>query len=227
MHHDDQTRLRVASPFTHQNRGQRGLARRVRPGTSIPRRRSSATAWPYIGGWVIDGSCPSPEIDRHLRIELVAHVGNEAGTVLEFEDAPELGDRPIRPVEVGPDQGVETESQSHNQGYLRIRCGVAMVRAQASSIRRPTDDVIVSIVMSLSGSGMVDDMAVCAFVSFRLGLTDGVSVVTGHWQRAVESMGFDTVTVAGEGPVDRTVAGLELAAANPPDLDELRAACRR
>ena len=67
-------------------------------------------------------------------------------------------------------------------------------------------------------------MAVCAFVSFRLGLTDGVSVVTGHWQRAVESMGFDTVTVAGEGPVDRTVAGLELAAANPPDLDELRAA---
>ena len=28
-------------------------------------------------------------------------------------------------------------------------------------------------------------MAVCAFVSFRLGLTDGVSVVTGHWQRAV------------------------------------------
>ncbi len=71
---------------------------------------------------------------------------------------------------------------------------------------------------------MVDDMAVCAFVSFRLGLTDGVSVVTGHWQRAVESMGFDTVTVAGEGPVDRTVAGLELAATNPPDLDELRAA---
>ena len=67
-------------------------------------------------------------------------------------------------------------------------------------------------------------MAVCAFVSFRLGLSDGVSVVTGHWQRAVESMGFDTVTVAGEGPVDRTVAGLELAAANPPDLDELRAA---
>jgi len=67
-------------------------------------------------------------------------------------------------------------------------------------------------------------MAVCAFVSFRLGLTDGVSVVAGHWQRAVESMGFDTVTVAGEGPVDRTVAGLELSAANPPDLDELRAA---
>ena len=129
-------------------------------------------------------SCPSPEIDRHLRIELVAHVGNEAGTVLKFEDAPELGDRPIRPVEVGPDQGVETGIPEPQPGvHLRIRCGVAMVDPGVV-IGRPTDDVIVSIVMSLSGSGMVDDMAVCAFVSFRLGLTDGVSVVTGHWQRA-------------------------------------------
>ena len=67
-------------------------------------------------------------------------------------------------------------------------------------------------------------MPVCAFVSFRLGLTDGVSVVTGHWQQAVESMGFDALTVAGEGPVDRTVAGLELGATNPPDLDAVREA---
>ena len=86
--------------------------------------------------------------------------------------------------------------------------------------------MIVSIVMSLSGSGMVDDMAVCAFVSFRLGLTDGVSVVTGHWQRAVESMGFDTVTVAGEGPVDRTVAGLELAAPTLPTWPSCAPPCR-
>ena len=50
-------------------------------------------------------------------------------------------------------------------------------------------------------------MAVCAFVSFRLGLSDGVSVVTGHWQRSVESMGFDTVTVAGElGRAERALA---------------------
>ena len=65
-------------------------------------------------------SCPSPEVDRHLRIELVAHVGNEAGTVLKFEDAPELGHRPIRPVEVGPDQVWKQESQSHNQGYTSV-----------------------------------------------------------------------------------------------------------
>ena len=71
---------------------------------------------------------------------------------------------------------------------------------------------------------MVVVMAVCAFVSFRLGLTDGVSVVAGHWQRAVESMGFETLTIAGEGPVDRTVAGLELGATNPPDVDAVREA---
>ena len=59
-------------------------------------------------------------------------------------------------------------------------------------------------------------MPVCAFVSFRLGMTDGVSIVTGHWQQAIESFGFDTITVAGEGPVDRTVPGLELGATDPP-----------
>ena len=50
-----------------------------------------------------------------------------------------------------------------------------------------------------------------------------VSVVTGHWQQAIESFGFDTVTVAGEGPVDRTVAGLELGASHAPspgDVEE-------
>ena len=80
-----------------------------------------------------------------------------------------------------------------------------------------------STVVSDSGSGIVVDMPVCAFVSFRLGLTDGVSIVTGHWQQAIESFGFDTVTVAGEGPVDRTVAGLELGASHAPspgDVEE-------
>jgi len=59
-------------------------------------------------------------------------------------------------------------------------------------------------------------MPVCAFVSFRLGLTDGVSVVAQHWQDAVATLGFDSFTVAGEGPVDRTVAGLEIGADVPP-----------
>jgi glycosyltransferase involved in cell wall biosynthesis len=51
-------------------------------------------------------------------------------------------------------------------------------------------------------------MPTCAIVSFRLGLTDGVSIVAAAWADALRSFGFDVVTVAGEGPVDRTVAGL-------------------
>lgn len=67
-------------------------------------------------------------------------------------------------------------------------------------------------------------MPVCAFVSFRLGLTDGVSIVARHWQDALTTLGFETVTVAGEGPVDRTVAGLEIGADAAPDRDALGAA---
>ena len=48
-------------------------------------------------------------------------------------------------------------------------------------------------------------MPVCAFVSFRLGGTDGVSVVAASWMDAVRDLGFDVRTVAGEGPVDRLV----------------------
>lgn len=64
-------------------------------------------------------------------------------------------------------------------------------------------------------------MATCAIVSFRLGGTDGVSVVAASWSRALADMGFDVVTVAGEGPVDRTVAGLALGAAAPPPVGEV------
>jgi glycosyltransferase involved in cell wall biosynthesis len=53
-------------------------------------------------------------------------------------------------------------------------------------------------------------MPTCAFVSFRLGGTDGVSVVTATWIDAVAAMGFDVVTVAGEGRVDRLVPGLAI-----------------
>ncbi len=60
-------------------------------------------------------------------------------------------------------------------------------------------------------------MPTCAFVSFRLGLTDGVSVVARNWQRAMTNIGFDVVTVAGEGPVDRTVPGLAIGATDPND----------
>jgi len=67
-------------------------------------------------------------------------------------------------------------------------------------------------------------MASAAFVSFRLGMPDGVSVVARNWQRAFEQLGYDVHTVAGDGPVDRTVPGLAIEATDPPTADEVRAA---
>ena len=64
-------------------------------------------------------------------------------------------------------------------------------------------------------------MTTCAIVSFRLGLTDGVSIVADSWARGLEALGFDVVTVAGEGPVDRVVPGLALAAPSPPPVGEV------
>ncbi len=53
-------------------------------------------------------------------------------------------------------------------------------------------------------------MPICAVVSFRLGGTDGVSVVAAAWADALRDMGFAVVTVAGEGPVDRLVPDLAI-----------------
>jgi len=47
-------------------------------------------------------------------------------------------------------------------------------------------------------------------LSFRLGMTDGVSIVAEQWMRSLRSLGFDVVTVAGEGPVDRLVPDLAI-----------------
>jgi glycosyltransferase involved in cell wall biosynthesis len=60
-------------------------------------------------------------------------------------------------------------------------------------------------------------MPTCAVVSFRLGGNDGVSVVAATWIEALRAMGFDVVTVAGEGPVDRLVP--DLAIGRWPDGD--------
>ena len=67
-------------------------------------------------------------------------------------------------------------------------------------------------------------MATCAIVSFRLGLSDGVSVVAARWGLILERLGHTVVTVAGEGPVDRRVEGLAIGAAAPPSADEVRGA---
>jgi glycosyltransferase involved in cell wall biosynthesis len=66
-------------------------------------------------------------------------------------------------------------------------------------------------------------MPTCAFLSFRLGLTDGVSVVSEQWMKAFRSFGFDVVTVAGEGRVDRCVPGLAIGAIDAPTADDLAA----
>jgi glycosyltransferase involved in cell wall biosynthesis len=53
-------------------------------------------------------------------------------------------------------------------------------------------------------------MTTCAVLSFRLGGTDGVSVVAATWVDALTDMGFDVVTVAGEGIADVTVPDLAI-----------------
>ncbi|MEM7275008.1 MAG: glycosyltransferase family 4 protein [Actinomycetota bacterium] len=65
-------------------------------------------------------------------------------------------------------------------------------------------------------------MGVCAIISFRLGLSDGVSIVAGSWRRALDRLGWSTYTVAAEGPVDRRIPGLAIpdpTAGPPPDPD--------
>ena len=64
-------------------------------------------------------------------------------------------------------------------------------------------------------------MPTCAIVSFRLGLSDGVSVVAASWRHALTELGFDVVTAAGEGPVDRLLPGLAIRAPEPPTRDEV------
>ena len=67
-------------------------------------------------------------------------------------------------------------------------------------------------------------MARGAIVSFRLGLSDGVSIIARLWQQTLADIGFDMVTVAGEGPVDRLVPGLGIEAPDGPDPDAVAAA---
>jgi glycosyltransferase involved in cell wall biosynthesis len=77
-------------------------------------------------------------------------------------------------------------------------------------------------------------MPTCAVLSFRLGGTDGVSVVADTWIAALRDAGFEVVTVAGDGPVDRLVPDLAIGrwpdgragvegpdAASPAEIDAL------
>jgi mannosylglucosylglycerate synthase len=64
----------------------------------------------------------------------------------------------------------------------------------------------------------------CAIVSFRLGLTDGVSVIAARWSQLVAELGFEVTTVAGSGNVDRLVPGLELGATTGPTHGDVESA---
>ena len=67
-------------------------------------------------------------------------------------------------------------------------------------------------------------MARGAIVSFRLGLSDGVSIVARLWQEMLGDLGFDMVTGAAEGPVDRVIPGLGIDQPDGPDPGEFSAA---
>ncbi|WP_419929081.1 glycosyltransferase family 4 protein [Candidatus Poriferisocius sp.] len=67
-------------------------------------------------------------------------------------------------------------------------------------------------------------MARAAIVSFRLGLSDGVSIVARLWKELLGDIGFDMVTVAAEGPVDRLVPGLGIDQPDGPDPEQFSAA---
>ncbi len=67
-------------------------------------------------------------------------------------------------------------------------------------------------------------MPTCAIVSFRLGGTDGVSIVAESWARSLGALGFDLRTVAGEGEADVVLPGLAIEAPAPPGDAEIIAA---
>jgi glycosyltransferase involved in cell wall biosynthesis len=64
---------------------------------------------------------------------------------------------------------------------------------------------------------------VAAIVSYRLGGADGVSIEAAKWQWALGELGFEVRTVAGSGPVDMLLPGLDagtwLTGQAPPAVD--------
>lgn len=67
-------------------------------------------------------------------------------------------------------------------------------------------------------------MATCAFVSFRFGRTDGVSIVARQWMELFRSFGFEVVTVTGDDTADRPVPGLAIGSTEIPSDGQLAAA---
>ena len=78
-------------------------------------------------------------------------------------------------------------------------------------------------------SEMVGMGPTAAFISFRLGGTDGVAIEAGKWAQALATLGFETRRIAGEiagnpAPGDIVIPGLAIGAEAAPDPDGLVAA---
>ncbi|MFV1990484.1 MAG: hypothetical protein ACC652_07070, partial [Acidimicrobiales bacterium] len=69
-------------------------------------------------------------------------------------------------------------------------------------------------------------MSKIGFISFRLGRTDGVSIVASHWMRACRELGHEICTIAGEEPADFVLPGLAIDASVPPNTDDIEASLR-
>ncbi|MDA8355845.1 MAG: hypothetical protein M0Z95_06035 [Actinomycetota bacterium] len=67
-------------------------------------------------------------------------------------------------------------------------------------------------------------MPVATLVSYRLGGSDGVSVESAKWARALRSLGYEVRTLAGAGSADRLVPELTIDARSSPDRRELETA---
>ncbi|MHB1711924.1 MAG: glycosyltransferase family protein, partial [Acidimicrobiales bacterium] len=61
-----------------------------------------------------------------------------------------------------------------------------------------------------------------AILSFRLGGSDGVAIEASKWGEALRLLGFTVTTVAGEGPVDHLLPGLNIGSSDPPTIGEVR-----
>jgi len=62
---------------------------------------------------------------------------------------------------------------------------------------------------------------VAAIVSFRLGGSDGVSIEAAKWAGALQELGFDVATVAGEGRATRILPQLAMGASEAPSRGEV------
>ena len=94
-----------------------------------------------------------------------------------------------------------------------VASGSALVRdaGETEAVARAVLDAVNRRIPRFIPTALTPDLV--GLVSFRLGGRDGVSVEADKWQRRLRQLGHRVVTIAGEGPVDRTLPGLAIDAA--------------